>query len=494
MIILIERKRSKEVKMTKDPRKRRYRGALFIVLSFFILLNWGLPSQPSTKGAVEVTSLEGAFVDVANKVKPSVVSIFSERTVSFSPWEGFGEDFFKGSPFEEFFKGFGRPRREYKQKQRGTGSGVIIEESGYVITNHHVVAEADKIMVRLYDGREFEATTKGNDPKTDLAILQIKGENLKPATLGNSDKLRVGQWAIAIGSPFGLEETVTVGVISATGRSGLGTGTYEDFIQTDASINPGNSGGALCNIRGEVIGINAMIIQPGQGIGFAIPINLAKSISQQLIKGGKVVRAWIGIGIQDLTDEMRKQFGLSDKEGVLINKIFPDSPAEKADLKIGDIIKEIDGQKVKNSRELVQNVLKKEVGQKVSLKIIRNGKEKSIVVKTQELPGEIKAEAEVPEIKKGWFGLKVEEITPQLVQRWGITADRGVVIVEVEPGSSGQNAGLQPGDVILEVNRKEIKGIEDYQRAMAGANRKEGGVLFLANRKGGNIFVILQEG
>jgi len=480
--------------MKKDPRKRRYRGALFIVLSFFILLNWGLPSQPSTKEGVEVTSLEGAFIDVANKVKPSVVSIFSERTVSFSPWEGFGEDFFKGSPFEEFFKGFGRPRREYKQKQRGTGSGVIIDESGYVITNHHVVAEADKITVRLYDGREFDGTTKGSDPKTDLAVVQIKGETLKPATLGDSDKLRVGQWAIAIGSPFGLEETVTVGVISATGRSGFGTGTYEDFIQTDASINPGNSGGALCNIRGEVIGINAMIIQPGQGIGFAIPINLAKSISQQLISRGKVIRAWIGIGIQDLTHELRKQFGLSDKEGVLINKIFPDSPAERADLKIGDIIKEIDGQKVRNSRELVQHVLKKEVGQEVTLKIIRDGKELTVLVKTEEMPGAIKAEAEVPEIKKGWFGLKVEEITPQLVQRWGITADRGVVIVEVEPGSSGQNAGLQPGDVILEVNRKEIKGIEDYQRAMAGANRKEGGVLFLVNRKGGNIFVILQEG
>ncbi len=192
---------------------------------------------------MEIASLEEAFIDVANKVKPSVVSIFNERTVSLSPWEGFGEDFFRGSPFEEFFKGFGWPRREYKQKQRGTGSGVIIDRGGHILTNYHVVAEADKIMVRLYDGREFEGTTKGNDPKTDLAVIKIEGENLKPATLGDSDKLRVGEWAIAIGSPFGLEETVTVGVVSATGRSGLGTGTYEDFIQTDASINPGNSGG-----------------------------------------------------------------------------------------------------------------------------------------------------------------------------------------------------------------------------------------------------------
>jgi len=479
--------------MAKYPKERRYGAALLIGLSLFILLDWTFPSQPSAKEALDVTSLEEAFIDVANRVKPSVVSIFSERTVSFYPWEGLGEDFFKGSPFEEFFGGFGRPRREYKQKQRGTGSGVIIEKSGYIITNHHVVAEADKITVRLYDGREFDGTTKGGDPKTDLAVVQIKGENLKPATLGDSDKLRVGQWAIAIGSPFGLEETVTVGVISATGRSGLGTGTYEDFIQTDASINPGNSGGALCNIRGEVIGINAMIIQPGQGIGFAIPINLAKSISQQLIRRGKVIRAWIGIGIQDLTQDLRRQFGVSDKEGVLINKIFPDGPAEKAGLKIGDIVKEIDGQKVRNSRELVQYVLRKEVGQEVRLKIIRNGKEMTIPVKTGQMPGEVKAEAEVPEIKKEWFGLRVEEITPQLAQRWGITADRGVVIVEVEPGSAGHNAGLQPGDVIFEVNRKKIEDINHYERTIEGANRKEG-VLLLINRKGGNIFVILQEG
>jgi len=479
--------------MKKDQKHIRYRAALLIGFSFFMLFHWTLPSQPPAEEALDVTSLEGAFIDVANKVRPSVVSIFSERTVSFSPWGGFGEDFFKGSPFEEFFKEFRGPRREYEQKQRGTGSGVIIDESGYILTNHHVVARAEKITVRLYDGREFEVTTKGGDPKTDLAVVQIKGENLKPATLGDSDNLRVGQWAIAIGSPFGLEETVTVGVISATGRSGFGTGTYEDFIQTDASINPGNSGGALCNIRGEVIGINAMIIQPGQGIGFAIPINLAKSISQQLIAGGKVIRAWIGIGIQDLTPELRKQFGVSDEEGVLINKIFPDSPAERVNLKIGDIVKEIDGQKVRNSRELVQQVLRKEVGQEVTLKIIRNGREMIISVKTGETSGEIEAEAEVPEIEKEWFGLSVEEITPQLAQRWGITADRGVVIVEVEVGTTGHNVGLQPGDVILEVNRKRIGNIKTFQQAMEEANRKEG-VLFLIDRKGDHFFVILQEG
>ncbi len=480
--------------MEKDPGKSRYSNAVLIALSFLLLLNWALPAQPPAKKPLDITSLEEAFIDVANKVKPSVVSIFSERTVSFTPWEGFGEDFFKGSPFEEFFRGFGRPRREYKQRQRGTGSGVIIDKSGYVLTNYHVVAQADKITVRLYDGREFQGTTKGSDPKTDLAVVQIKGENLKPATLGDSDKLQVGQWAIAIGSPFGLEETVTVGVISATGRSGLGTGTYEDFVQTDASINRGNSGGPLCNVRGEVIAINAMIIDPGQGIGigFAIPINLAKSVSQQLIKRGKVIRAWIGIGIQDLTPELRRQFGVSDEEGVLINKVFPEGPANKVGLKIGDIVKEIDGQKVRNSRDLVQYVLRKEVGQEVRLVIIRDGKETSISVKTEQMPGEMRAEAELPEIGKEWFGLKVEEITPQLAKRWAITADRGVVVVEVEPGSTGHNARVQPGDVILEVNRKKIDNLKDYHLALQGANPRDG-VLFLINRKGSNIFVILQE-
>lgn len=481
--------------MEKSAIRTRYGVAVLIALGLFMLFSWAPISPVPAKEPLDVASLEEAFIDVANNVKPSVVSIFSERTVSFSPPEGFGENFFKGSPFEEFFRGFGWPRREYKQRQRGAGSGVIIDEGGHILTNYHVVAQADKITVRLYDGREFEGTTKGNDPKTDLAVVQIKGENLKPAALGDSDKLRVGQWAIAIGSPFGLEETVTVGVISATGRSGLGTGTYEDFIQTDASINPGNSGGALCDIRGQVIGINAMIIQPGtgQGIGFAIPINLAKSISQQLITRGKVIRAWIGIGIQDLTPELRRQFGVTDKEGVLVNKVFPEGPAERAGLKMGDIVKEIDGQEVRNSRVLVQHVLRKEVGQEVKLKIIRDGKETTIPVKTEQMPGEMRAEAELPEIKTEWFGFKVEELTPQLAQRWGITAKRGVVIVEVEPGSAGHNAGVQPGDVVLEVNRKKINSMKDYHLVMQASHPSEG-VLFLINRKGSNIFVILQEG
>ena len=323
-------------------------------------------------------SLGQAFVEVAKKVQPAVANITTEKTVTLKPWERFGEDFFKGSPFEDFFRGFGySPRekeKEFKQKQRGGGSGVVVDKEGYVLTNNHVIEGADRVKVRLNDGREFTATVKGQDSRTDLAVLHINSKDLPIATLGDSDKLEVGEWAIAIGSPFGLDHTVTVGVISAKGRSGLGTGTYEDFIQTDASINPGNSGGPLINIDGEVIGINAMIIQPGTGIGFAIPINMAKQILTDLIQQGKVIRPWLGISVQDLTPEMMEHFKVKEKEGVLVGQVYPGTGAEKAGMISGDIIKSVDDKAVKNVNELVREILKKKVGQKVKVGIIRDGK------------------------------------------------------------------------------------------------------------------------
>ena len=331
--------------------------------------NWGATEK------VTAMDWRNGFVQVAKKVQPSVVSIRSERTVTVSPGEGFGEDFFKGTPFEDFFKQHGGP--PMKRRQMGEGSGVIVDAKGYILTNYHVVLGADKLTVRLFDGKELKGTVQGTDPKTDLAVVHVEAEDLPAATLGDSDKLQVGEWAIAIGSPFGLEETVTVGVISAKGRTGLGTGTYEDFIQTDASINPGNSGGPLVNIDGEVIGINAMIIQPGQGIGFAIPINLAKTIMMELIKQGKIVRPWVGIGLQDLTPELRKSFNVEEKEGALISQVFEGSPAEKAGLKVGDIIVEIDSKKIKSSQDVVREVLKKQVGQKIEIAIIREESERN---------------------------------------------------------------------------------------------------------------------
>ena len=374
-------------KMTKGLVLSSVFLAVLIGLFFFVNRDRA-DSLPKHDELTTVRSLGQAFVGVAKNVQPSVVNVTTEKTITVRPWDRFGEDFFKGSPFEDFFRGFGSPPREEERmyKQRSGGSGVIVDKEGYILTNNHVIEGADKVKVRLNDGREFTATVKGQDPKTDLAALHIKAENLPVATLGDSEKLEVGEWAIAIGSPFGLEHTVTVGVISAKGRSGLGTGTYEDFIQTDASINPGNSGGPLINIDGEVIGINAMIIQPGTGIGFAIPINTAKQILYDLIKTGKVVRPWLGISAQDLTPEIAEHFKVKEKEGVLVSQVHPGTGAGKAGLASGDIITSVDDKPIKNGGELVKEIQKKKVGQKVKLSVIREGKPLTIEVTTASMP------------------------------------------------------------------------------------------------------------
>jgi len=375
-------------------------GFAFMVVLFglFFFMNKDRAnSLPKHDELTTIKSLGQGFVEVAKEVQPSVVNITTEKTVTMRPWDRFGEDFFKGSPFEDFFRGFGSPPREEERvyKQRSGGSGVIVDKEGYILTNNHVIEGADKVKVRLNDGREFTATVKGQDSRTDLAVLHMKSKDLPVATLGDSDKLEVGEWAIAIGSPFGLEHTVTVGVISAKGRSGFGTGTYEDFVQTDASINPGNSGGPLINIDGEVIGINAMIIQPGTGIGFAIPINMAKQILNDLIKTGKVVRPWLGISVQDLTPEIAEHFKAKEKEGVLVSQVHPGTGAEKAGLASGDIIMSVDDKPVKNVGELVKEIQKKKVGEKVKLNIIRGGKPLTIEVTTASMPE--KAELEKKE-------------------------------------------------------------------------------------------------
>jgi serine protease Do len=470
-------------------RKRDGSRKGFLLLSLMVLVV-ALPAW-DLNAAEKVTARDwrNGFVEVAKKVQPSVVSIRSERTVTVSPGQGLGEDFFKGTPFEDFFKQHGGPPA--KRKQMGEGSGVIVDGKGYILTNYHVVTGADKITIRLFDGKELKGTVQGTDPKTDLAVVQVEAKDLPVATLGDSDKLQVGEWAIAIGSPFGLEETVTVGVISAKGRTGLGTGTYEDFIQTDASINPGNSGGPLVNIDGEVIGINAMIIQPGQGIGFAIPINLAKTIMMELMKQGKVVRPWVGIGLQDLTPELMKSFKIEEKEGALISQVFEGSPAEKAGLKVGDIVIEIDGKKMKNGQDVVREVLKKKVGQKIELDVIREGKRIKVEVTTAEMPPEA-GERRAPSEKKEWFGLRVTAVTPDIAKELGLPRPEGVVIENVEAGSVGQDAGLRRGDVILEVNRQKVRDESDY-RTLMEKTKPEQTVLLLVRRGSSTFFVSLKE-
>ncbi|HJX59706.1 MAG TPA: DegQ family serine endoprotease, partial [Thermodesulfobacteriota bacterium] len=447
---------------------------------------------PKNDKLTTAKSLGQAFVEVAKKVQPSVVNITTEKTITIKPWERFGEDFFKGSPFEDFFKGGPREKgKEYRHRQRSGGSGVIVDKEGYILTNNHVIEGADKVKVRLNDGREFIATVKGQDSRTDLAVLHIKAKDLPVAILGDSDKLDVGEWAIAIGSPFGLEHTVTVGVISAKGRSGLGTGTYEDFVQTDASINPGNSGGPLINIDGEVIGINAMIIQPGTGIGFAIPINMAKQILNDLIKTGKVVRPWLGISVQDLTPEMMEHFKVKEKEGVLVGQVYQGTGAEKAGLASGDIIKAVEDKPIKNVSELVKEIQKKKVGQKLKLGIVRDGKAMTIEVTTSAMPD--KAELQKEKEGEEKLGARVQELTPELAAQFRIAGiKQGVVVIAVEDGSFADEIGLQEGDVILEINRKKIESLKDFEKAMKDAN-VEKGILFQIHRKGSSFYLTFKK-
>jgi serine protease Do len=481
--------------------KKGVKGLLYgltIVTLLFVLLdcienNRAVSLEKTEKDKLTTAkSLGQAFVEVSKRVQPAVVNVNTEKTVTVKPWDRFGEDFFRGSPFEDFFRGFGfSPRerdKEYRQKQKGGGSGVIVDKEGYVLTNNHVIEGADKVKVKLNDGREFTATVKGQDTKTDLAVLHINSRDLPVATLGDSDKLEVGEWAIAIGSPFGLEHTVTVGVISAKGRSGLGTGTYEDFLQTDASINPGNSGGPLINIDGEVIGINAMIIQPGTGIGFAIPINMAKQILSDLIKQGKVVRPWLGISVQDLTQEMMEYFKVTEKGGVLVGQVYSGTGAEKAGITSGDIIKSVDDKPVKNVSELVKEILKKKVGQTVKLTLIREGKEMTMDVITSAQPEKPEPAREKEKGAEEKLGAKVEDLTPRMAERYGISGIKhGVVITEIEDGSPAEEIGFQEGDVILEINRKKVESLQDFERAMKDANLEKG-ILFHLHRKGTSFY------
>jgi len=465
---------------------------LFLLFGLFFCMGKDkADSLPKNDKLTTAKSLGLAFVEVAKKVQPSVVNVTTEKTITMRPWDRYGEDFFKGSPFEDFFKGFGfSPRekgKEYRHKQRSGGSGVIVDKEGYILTNNHVVEGADKVKVRLIDGREFTATLKGQDSRTDLAVLHIKAKDLPVASLGDSDKLEVGEWAIAIGSPFGLEHTVTVGVISAKGRSGLGTGTYEDFVQTDASINPGNSGGPLINIDGEVVGINAMIIQPGTGIGFAIPINMAKQILNDLIKQGKVVRPWLGISAQDLTPELAEQFQVKEKEGVLVAQIHQGTGAEKAGLVSGDIIKSVDDKAIKNVNELVKEIQKKKVGQKVKVSVVRDGKSMTIEVTLSAMPDKPEAMKE-KEIEEK-LGAQIQELTPQLAARYRISSEikRGVVVISVEEGSPADELGLQEGDVILEINRKKIETTKDFEKAIKDLNLEKG-IVFRLHRRGNSFY------
>ena len=428
------------------------------------------------------------FTELAEKARAGVVNI---RTVKNTKDGGpvfrhfFGRNpFRRDDPFRDFFG----PQRDFKQ--RSLGSGFLIDDDGFIVTNNHVVENADQIKVRLYDETEYDAEIVGRDPKTDIALIRIKpnGHDLKPLNLGNSDSLPVGSWVVAIGSPFGLEQTVTAGIVSAKGRI-IGSGPYDDFIQTDASINPGNSGGPLLNLEGEVVGINTAIVASGQGIGFAIPINLADGIIAQLKDTGEVSRGWLGVGIQNLTPELAEYYRLEQKEGVLVTQVYEGDPADEAGIKEGDIIVGIDGKDVKTSRELSRKVAEAGVGNKMRINLLRDGRDETVSVKLAKRPDQEPTLAR-GESRSDDLGLRVRDIDPEIAEKLGVSADQnGVVVVQLDPESQTAQAGVRRGDIIVEINREPIKNIKDY-RAQVENIEKGDTVQMLLRRGGGGMLAV----
>ncbi len=454
---------------------------LFLVMGIFIGTQAGCESK---KGS-EVIGFPQSFADLAEKAKPAVVNISTEKTVKI-PGSPFRHFFGPEEPFGDFFRRFfdeDIPDRELKQQS--LGSGFIIDKDGYIITNNHVVEGADEIKVKLADGREFKAKVIGRDPKTDLALIKITTlfKNLPVLPLGDSDKIRVGDWVLAIGNPFGLEHTVTQGIISATGRV-IGSGPYDNFLQTDAPINPGNSGGPLINLKGEVIGINSAIIASGQGIGFAIPSNMAKNVVSQLKEKGKVVRGWIGVSVQSVTSEMAQSFGLKEPKGALVGDVVSGSPAEKAGIRRGDVIIAFDGKDIKQMSDLPRMVAETPVGKTVDIKVIRDGKEVDLKITVAELTEE-RLRAQMP-VSEETLGMKVDDITPRWAHQFRLRDKGGVVVIDVLSGSPADMAGIQAGDVIKEVNRKPVKNMKDYEAAMGKVPK--GSPVLLLIKRGGQTF------
>ena len=431
------------------------------------------------------------FSVLVKEVSPCVVNISTTMVIKgpdaqdrfMGPFkEFFGEDF-----FEKFFGD--APQREFKQ--RSLGSGFIIDKEGHILTNNHVVEKASAIKVRLKDGKEYDAKVIGKDPKTDIAVIKINAKNDLPVVpLGDSEKLEVGEWVLAVGNPFGLEHTVTAGIVSAKGRV-IGQGPYDDFIQTDASINPGNSGGPLFNLKGEVVGINTAIVSGGQGIGFAIPINVAKSLLPQLKAKGRVVRGWLGVVIQKVTPELAKSFGLKEYEGALVSDVMDDSPASKADIRRGDVIVSFDGHAIKEMEQLPKLVAITEVGKKVKIGFIRDGKSLDVEVTVGELKEDRREAKTAPETEKT-FGLVVQNITPEIAKHLNLKDRRGVIVTDIQPGSPAENADLRPGDIIAEINKKPVRNAADFKELMKKASLKDG-IVMLVKRENVTFYAVIKE-
>jgi serine protease Do len=464
-----------------------------LVAEFHLIPTGRAVNEPERPKPPAIAETEQTFVSISKTVTPAVVNISTTRVVK-------GEEG-QSSPFDDpFFRRFfgEEPRRQgpRERKAQSLGSGVIVDPNGLIITNNHVVEKSDEIKVLLADKREFKGKLVGTDPKSDLALVRIDAKNLPTVPWGDSSKLQVGEYVLAIGNPFGLNQTVTMGIVSAIGRANVGITDYEDFIQTDAAINPGNSGGAMVNTHGELVGINTAIFsQSGgyMGIGFAVPSNMARSVTDSLVKSGKVIRGWLGVSIQEITPALAKEFGLKEAKGALVSDVLSGSPAEKAGFKRGDVIVEFMGQPIESSTQLRNLVARTAVGAKGKVKVVRENKEKELEVTIEEQPKDIAKsgpkEPDAAEPSMRLSGVEVRNVTPEMAKQLDLARGaKGVVITRLDPGSAAEEAGLQRGDLIMEINRKPISNTDDYERILSKADKNEA-ILLLVGRQGRTLFL-----
>lgn len=460
---------------------------------FFILIIIALVAAPAMakKNYKNTRMVPVSFAELARQAKPGVVNIQTVKTIKGGGRvynHFFGQPFGgKQNPFDEFFAPF-LNQQPQSREEKSLGSGFIISKDGYIVTNNHVIKDADQIKVILHDKTEYDASIIGTDPMTDLALIKIKAKDLAPLKFGRSSEADVGSWVVAIGSPFGLEQTVTAGIVSAKGRI-IGSGPYDDFIQTDASINPGNSGGPLLNLEGEVIGINTAIIRSGQGIGFAIPSDLATGVIDQLTEQKTVSRGWMGVAIQNVTEKLAEYYGIKETKGIYVAKVYEGDPADKAGIKVGDIIFSINDKTIDSSRDLTLTIGSSSVGETVTVKLIRDGKEKIVKVKlgkrSDQDPEEINT-------NDGYdsFGFRLKQMDSDIARKLGYPEDiKGLVVIDMESGSLATKTAVRQGDLLMEVNRHKISTSEEYQQYLKQINK--GGIIQLLFRRGNShVFVV----